>query len=106
MAEKEAEPKGVLAIMTRPDGYVAATHADFDRSGYGGCKLWEAQRMRASDAVKRQAVRAHCSEIVTKHLESYTIDRIAEDLVNRGKWKVTFRAIGWDEAATEAVQRY
>lgn len=35
---------------TSPDGDVIATAADFSRSGYGGFKLWEAQRMRARDA--------------------------------------------------------
>lgn len=99
------EPQGVIAIMTLPTGHVAATHADFDRSGYGGFKLWEAQRIRCSDAVKRKAVRVYCSEIVTAHLESYTLDRIAEDLIQRGKWRVTYRAIGYPEDVADAVAR-
>lgn len=82
--EQTVEPQGVIAIMTLPTGHVAATHADFERQGYGGFKLWEAQRIRAGDAVKRKAVRVYCSEMVTQHLESYTLDRIAEDLIQRG----------------------
>ena len=101
--EKTIEPKGVIAIMTLPTGHVAATHADFERSGYGGFKLWEAQKHRAGDMVKRMAVRAYCSEMVTQHLESYTLDRIAEDLMQRGKWRVTYRAIGYDEDVADAV---
>lgn len=105
MSDKMTEPQGVIAIMTLPTGHVAATHADFERQGYGGFKLWEAQKHRARDAVKRQAVRAYCSEIVTAHLESYTLDRIAEDLIQRGKWRVTCRAIGYDDDIADAVAR-
>jgi hypothetical protein len=103
--EKVIEPQGIIAIMTLPTGNVAATHADFERQGYGGFKLWEAQKHRAGDAVKRMAVRAYCSEMVTQHLESYTLDRIAEDLMQRGKWRVTYRAIGYSEDIADAVAR-
>lgn len=103
--EKTIEPQGVIAIMTLPTGHVAATHADFERSGYGGFKLWEAQKHRAGDAVKRKAVRVYCSEIVTAHLETYTVDRMAEDLMQRGKWRVTYRAIGYPEDVADAVAR-
>ena len=103
--EKTIEPQGVIAIMTLPTGHVAATHADFERQGYGGFKLWEAQKHRAGDAVKRQAVLIYCSEIVTQHLENYTIDRMAEDLMHRGKWRVTYRAIGYPDDVADAVKR-
>lgn len=103
--EQITELKGVIAIMTLPTGHVAATHADFERSGYGGFKLWEAQKHRAGDTVKRQAVRAYCSELVTAHLESYTIDRMAEDLMQRGKWRITYRAVGYPEDISAAVER-
>jgi len=103
--EKQIEPQGVIAIMTLPTGHVAATYADFERQGYGGYKLWEAQRHRAGDMVKRKAVRAYCSDIVTMHLETYTIDRMAEDLIHRGKWRVTYRAIGYSDDIADAVAR-
>ena len=103
--EKTTEPQGVIAIMTLPTGHVAATHADFERQGYGGFKLWEAQKHRAGDAVKRKAVRAYCSEIVTAHLESYTIDQMASNLMQRGKWRITYRAIGYDDEIADAVSR-
>lgn len=101
----DVEPQGVIAIMTLPTGHVAATHADFERQGYGGFKLWEAQKLRAGDAVKRKAVHAYCGEMVTQHLESYTIDKVVEDLMRRGKWRVTYRAIGYDEDIADAVSR-
>lgn len=103
--EKTIEPQGVIAIMTLPTGHVAATVADFERQGYGGFKLWEAQKHRACDAVKRKAVRVYCSEIVTAHLETYTLDRIAEDLISRGKWRITCRSIGYPEDVADEVAR-
>lgn len=103
--EKKIEPQGVIAIMTAPDGYVIATHADFDRSGYGGFKLWEAQKHRAGDMVKRKGVRAYCSDHLANALESYTIDRMAEDLIQRGKYRVTFRAIGYPDDVADAIAR-
>lgn len=103
--EKKIEPQGVIAIMTLPTGHVAATHADFERQSYGGFKLWEAQKHRAGDAVKRKAVREYCSDIITQHLETYTMDRIAEDLLHRGKWRVTYRVIGYPDEVADVVER-
>lgn len=54
-----SEPQGVIAIMTAPDGDVIATATDFNRSGMGGCKLWEAQMWRARQQVKWSAVKAY-----------------------------------------------
>jgi hypothetical protein len=107
MSEEQAkEPCGVLAIMTRcDDGHVIATAADFQRSGYGGFKLWEAQKIRARDAVKRQAVRAYCSEVLTNALESYTIERIADDLLTkRGGHKITMRSVGYLDEIAAAIE--
>ena len=103
--EKKIEPQGVIAIVTLPTGHVAATNADFERQGYGGFKLWEAQKHRAGDAAKRKAVREYCSDIVFQHLETYTIDRIADDLFSRGKWRMTYRAIGYPEDVAAAISR-
>lgn len=104
--EKKIEPQGVIAIMTAPDGYVIATVADFERQGYGGFKLWEAQKHRAGDAVKRKGVRAYCSDHLVNALETYTVDRMAEDLIQRGKYRVSYQAIGYPEdVATEIARR-
>lgn len=104
--EKTIEPQGVIAIMTAPDGYVIATHADFERQCYGGFKLWEAQKHRAGDMVKRKAVRAYCSDHLANALETYTVDRMSEDLIQRGKYRVFYRAIGYPEdVATEIARR-
>lgn len=98
-----AEPKGVVAIWTSPDGDVIATAADFDRSGYGGFKLWEAQRMRARDAVRRRAVEAYCSTALTDCLSSYLFQQIGEEM-NRKGHKITARSVGYDDETRAAIE--
>lgn len=99
-----SEPKGVIAIWTDPDGRVTATKADFERQSYGGFKLWEAQRKRASDHVKWAAVKAYCSEVVTSCLSSYLMTSIADEMLQKGH-RVTIRAIGHDDETSAAIER-
>jgi len=100
-----ADPQGVIAIFTAPDGDVIATATDFNRSGMGGCKLWEAQMWRARDAVKWKAVRAYSSPIMADALSNYLCTSIADALCQKGH-KITLRAIGWgDDVAAEVARR-
>lgn len=100
-----SDPQGIIAIMTAPDGDIIATATDFNRSGLGGCKLWEAQKWRARDQVKWAAVRAYCSTVVSDALSSYTMTKVAEDLLDKGKHKITYRAIGYSEEVALEVER-
>lgn len=86
---KKSDPQGIIAIMTSPDGHVIATCADFNRDGYGGFELWEAQILRASDQVKWAAIRAYCSYVVVKSLSSYITTQIADALCHHGH-KIVF----------------
>jgi hypothetical protein len=100
-----AEPQGIIAIFTAPDGDVIATAADFNRSGMGGCKLWEAQMYRVTDAVKWKAVQAYCSPVVSDALSKYLLEQIATALIGKGH-KITVRAVGWgDEVDAELRAR-
>lgn len=54
-------PDGVVALMIGADGHVWATATDFDRSGYGGFELHQAQRIRARGALRREFVRRVCN---------------------------------------------
>ena len=103
--KKPKEPCGVLAVMTRSDGHVIATASDFNRSGYGGFKLWEAQRMRAKEAVMRNTVRAYCSEPLVEALNSYLMDQIAEAM-QRKNHKITFHAVGYPDDVKCDIERY
>lgn len=98
-------PRGVIAIMTAPTGEVIATHADFDRSSPGGCKIWEGQKWRARDQVKWATVRAYCSDIIVKSISSYISTQIAEELCQNGGHKITYRAIGYADDDAAAIER-
>jgi hypothetical protein len=57
------------------------------------------------DQVKWQAVRAYCSSIMADALSSYTMTKVAEDLLGKGH-RITLRAIGYpDEIAREVERR-
>lgn len=99
-----AAPQGIIAIMTSADGDVIATAADFNRSGMGGCKLWEAQMWRAKDQVKYATVRAYCSPVVANALSSYLLGQIAEELCRKGH-KITVRAIGYADDVRAEIER-
>lgn len=103
MSEKP-DPQGIIAIMTSPDGDVIATATDFNRSGMGGCKLWEAQMWRARDQVKWAMVRAYCSPAVTDALSSYLLEQIANEMIRKGH-KLTLRAVGYPDDVRSEVER-
>jgi hypothetical protein len=98
------EPQGIVAIFTAPGGDVIATATDFNRSGMGGCKLWEAQMWRVRDAVKWKAVRAYSSTIMADALSGYLCQQIAEALCSKGH-KITLRAVGYSEEIAAEVAR-
>jgi len=102
----DKEPQGIIAIMTAPDGDVLATATDFNRSGMGGCKLWEAQMWGARQQVKWAAVKAYASPALTKALGGYMLEQIADALCQDGH-KITYRAVGYpdDVAADIRLQR-
>lgn len=99
------EPQGVIAIMTAPDGDVIATATDFNRSGMGGCTLWEAQKWRTRDAVQWQAVRAYCSDVVFQALDSFTVDRISRCLLDKGKHQISYRTVGYGDDVAAEIKR-
>lgn len=105
--KKKPDPCGIIAIMTNSAGDVIATAADFERHGYGGFKLWEAQKHRAREQVKWATVRAYCSDVVVKAITSYISSQIADELCqkDRGGHKITYRAIGYPEEVAAEVER-
>lgn len=100
-----ADPQGIIAIMTAPDGEVIATHADFYRSTPGGCKLWEGQMWRARDQVKWAAVRAYCSPVIIAAIDNYTCTQIGDALCGKGGHKIAYRAIGYSPEISTDVER-
>lgn len=88
------EVLGIGAVLTDDEGRVCAHAFDFDRSGYGGFKMWEAQRIRVRRAVKRKFIEAYCSNVVHPGIDEFACESIVDNLRNKGKLRLTFFAIG------------
>lgn len=98
------DPSGVIAIWIDPQGSVMATCADFNKSGYGGFKLWEAQRMRAIKFVQGAAINAYCSPVLTDCLSEYLREQIAQEMQRNGH-KIVLRAVGYEGDVKDAIER-
>lgn len=95
--------KGVIAIVTLSDGHVTASHADFDKSGYGGFQLCEAQAIRAGDVAKRRAVQSFVGPAMAGWLSAYTVDGIWRDMREKGGARITFVPVGYEGDDAELV---
>ena len=73
--------KGAMAIIHWPDGAVLAADVDFDRSGYGGMSLFNAQSYRVRAAVKREAIRKLCHADVVACLEQHHLESLFRAMV-------------------------
>jgi len=94
--EEPARPQGVVAIVTRPDGFTHAAN-DFGLSGYGGFKSWEAQKHRAHEALARAVIDAYCSPIIGEMLRGYDERQILNRLIHEKKWRLTYHYVGYDK---------
>lgn len=90
MSEEEKGPLGVAAVYVDQEGRIITSVSDFNCDGYGGCTLYESQRMRAKRKLAVAVVRAYCSDVVVNALEAYDCEQIVAKL----KGKMTFISIG------------
>ena len=91
--EKQS-PDGVIAILIAADGRVMATASDFDRAGYGGYKLYQAQRLRARKMLAINFARAYCSPAYLEGAETYDLEKVVSSLVQKGKAREHIELIG------------
>lgn len=98
MSEEQHQANGVVALLTAADGRVMATACDFDKSGYGGFKLHEAQRIRARDRMRAAYFRAMCPSPVATAINAYHADSIFRELVNNEDYKEQFILVGHESA--------
>ena len=92
-------PKGVLLVLTDPDGDVIASATDFEQSALGGFSLLEGQKLRAKGALAGDLIRRGCAPYIAKAMDDYEANalldklvrtkgcRIIELLINRGEDK-------------------
>lgn len=91
--EKQS-PDGVIAILVSADGRVMASASDFDRGGYGGYKLHEAQRLRARKMLAINFARDYCSPAFLEGVETYDLEKVVRALVQKGKAREHIELIG------------
>lgn len=95
--------KGVVAILTGPDGHVWATATDFSTGGYGGFTLEEAQEIRAKRELSFEFVRKSCNDWIIKGLDNHDCESIVERLIRKEGFKRTFIAIGHEDTLTSGA---
>lgn len=91
--------RGICGIVTTPDGVVVATHSDFERQGYGGFTLQEAQTFRVKNGLKRSFLRAFMFDNLIRKSSSYFCEQFWENAREHGYRMETF-PIGYDEEKT------
>lgn len=91
--------KGVCGVDTAPDGYVVATHSDFERHGYGGCSLEESQTIRVKDGLKRAFLRAFLFDGLIRKTSGYFCDQFWENAREHGYRMETF-PVGHEETVS------
>lgn len=96
-----ASPQGIGALLTDDTGIVVAHAFDFERSGYGGFKLWEAQRLRAKSGVIAKYIAAYCYGPVASAMREHMREEVVRELIRAKKLTLTFVAIGHDVAPSE-----
>lgn len=94
--ETEKPPKGVVAILVRPDGHppVAASH--FEAFRPGGYKLAEAQKHYAYEAATRKLVDEFVGWPIRKAISDYDARGIVEKLIAHHGWKLHYELIGYE----------
>ncbi len=94
--EKTTPAKGVVAVLTRPDGHspIVATH--FDTFRPGGYKLAEAQKHYAYEAVARKLIDDFVGWPIRKAISNYDARGIMEQLLSQHGWKLHYELIGYE----------
>lgn len=92
-----AEPTGVVAVLTDPNGVALATVADFDRSTYGGYTLAEGQELRVRRAISRAFIDRACSEMVARVIEQHHADEIVRVLCRSHGFRLKVIHVGGEK---------
>lgn len=95
MAE-QPPAKGVVAILSRPDGHSPVVAAHFDTFKPGGYKLAEAQKHYARDAVARKLLDEFVGWPIRKAIGDYEARGIMEALIASHGWKLHYELVGYE----------
>jgi hypothetical protein len=88
---------GVVAVFIAPDGHVVADYTDFERSGYGGFTLLEAQRIRCKRGLSRAVVERFAGVPLARAIDQYRADEIVDKMIQDQGYRKHFIIIGHEE---------
>ena len=97
MTDRTPSPQGVILLLLWPDGSVLAQTSDFDRSGYGGFTVQQAQSIRCKDRLWRVALDRLANPIVAQAAGSYHGPAIIEEMCRKHGFRTHEIAIGYDD---------
>jgi hypothetical protein len=86
--------QGIGAILTDGEGKVVAHAFDFERSGFGGFTLWEAQRIRVRGALARTFIAHWCFGDVASVIDQHESEKIVAELCRKKNYHLKFIDIG------------
>ncbi len=95
------EPKGVVAILSGPDGYVWATADDFKDYGPDERRRREAQTLRAQSALAFNLIVATCNGNVAEVIPKMVCEDIVNALIRKKGWRRTIKYIGYKEGSDQ-----
>jgi hypothetical protein len=76
------EPKGVIVMLSSPDGHTTAAHC-FDKGGSSGYNQHKRQLSIARDRLQRAFIDDYCSPIICKAMTDYDRQKIVNNLVTQ-----------------------
>lgn len=94
-------PSGMVAILTRGDGTVMATAADFDPKSPGYGTLDSAQKRRARQALANTFVREWCGVDIAEVMAGYDAEQLVDTLCQKKGYRVTVIAAGGTPSPAE-----
>jgi len=86
-------PSGMVAILTRSDGTVMASAADFDPKSPGYSTVEDAQKSRARLALANAFVREWCGADIADVMRGYDAEHLVGDLCQKKGYRVTVLAV-------------
>lgn len=94
-----ATPKGVVAVLTGPDGEVYSSLSDFHTSRSAGYTVREAQEHRLKQAIARDVVDRCCAACIAKTFDRVDYARVLDKMLSDGGFTLTMIPVGHEENA-------
>ena len=93
--------RGVVAVITGPDGHVIAHAADFEDSSTAGFTQTEVQKIRARKVLADKLVDNACAPYIAEALHGYDAEQLMEKLRRHHGFKVEYIEVGQDRSTSE-----